>query len=146
MHYYYFMLVKLFDKQGCDFTVCSGVRWNTFKVQYSSSWLRNTLLGLNWLAAFLKQPWSNTRSTLCAIWEDNFEIFEKLFSMIWSRCSIYSHFLKPLHWNIHELWYQALVVMKTAVEDFEKIVKSPHFLCLSSINWLVLKIRLCFDT
>ena len=22
----------LFDEQGCDFTVCSGARWNTFKV------------------------------------------------------------------------------------------------------------------
>ena len=30
--------------------------------------------------------------------------------------------------------------------DFEKIVKSPLFLNLTSTNWLVLKIRLCFDT
>ena len=29
--------------------------------------------------------------------------------------------------------------MKITVEDFEKIVKSPHFLHLTSINWLVLK-------
>ena len=49
---------------------------------------------------FLKQPWSNTRSKLCAIWENNLETFEKLFSMIQSGCSIYSNFLKPLHWNI----------------------------------------------
>ena len=47
------------------------------------------------------QPWSNTRSTLCAKWENNLETFEKLFSMIQSGWSIYSHFLKPLHWNIH---------------------------------------------
>ena len=66
--------------------------------------------------------------------------------MIQSRCSIYSHFLKPLHWNIHELLQQLPIVMKTTVEDFEKIVKSPHFLHLTSINWLVLKIRLRFDT
>ena len=32
---------------------------------------------------------------------------------------------------------------KEGVEDFEKIVKSLHFLHLTSINWLVLKIRLC---
>ena len=36
IHHYYCMLVK-FDKQGCDFTICSGVGWNTFKVQYFSS-------------------------------------------------------------------------------------------------------------
>ena len=34
--------------------------------------------------------------------ENNLETFEKLFSMIQSGSSIYSHFLKPLHWNIHE--------------------------------------------
>ena len=32
--------------------------------------------------------------------------------------------------------------MKVTV-DVEKIVKFPHFLHLTSINWLVLKIRLC---
>ena len=32
--------------------------------------------------------------------------------------------------------------MKITVEDFEKIVKFPHFLHLTPINWLVLKIRL----
>ena len=31
-------------------------------------------------------------------------------------------------------------------EDFEKIVKSPHFLHLTSINWLVLKIKFCILT
>ena len=36
--------------------------------------------------------------------------------------------------------------MKNTVEDFEKIVKFPHFLHLTSINWLVLKITSCFDT
>ena len=36
--------------------------------------------------------------------------------------------------------------MKITVKDFEKIVKSPRFLHLASINWLVLKIRLYFDT
>ena len=46
------------------------------------------------MPAFLKQPWSNTRSKFCAIWENNLETFEKLFSMIQSGCSIYSHFLK----------------------------------------------------
>ena len=30
--------------------------------------------------------------------------------------------------------------MKITVEDFEKIVKSPYFLHLTSINWVVLKI------
>ena len=34
---------------------------------------------------------------------------------------------------------------KKSVEDFEKLVKSPHFLHLTSIDWLVRKIRLCFD-
>ena len=58
---------------------------------------------------FLKQPWSNTRSKFCAIWENNIETLQKLFYMIQSRCSIYSHFLKPLHWNIHQLWHQALI-------------------------------------
>ena len=32
--------------------------------------------------------------------------------------------------------------MKITV-NFEKIVKSPHFLHLTSINWLDLQIRLC---
>ena len=67
---------------------------------------------------FLKQPWSNTRSKFCAIWENNIETLQKLFHMIQSRCSIYSHFLKPLHWNIHELWHQALIVMKITVHSF----------------------------
>ena len=71
-------------------------------------------------ARFLK-PGSNTRSTVCAIWENNLEAFEQQFSMIQSRCSIYS---------------------QITVQDFKKIPKSPHFLHLTSINWLVLKIRL----
>ena len=66
--------------------------------------------------------------------------------MIQSRCSIYNHFQKPLHWNIYKLWHQALIVMKITVEEFKKIVKSPHFLPLTSTNWLALKIRSCFDT
>ena len=33
--------------------------------------------------------------------------------------------------------------MKITVEGFEKIVKSPHFLHLTSINWLVFKVKLC---
>ena len=70
-----------------------------------------------WMAVFLKQPWSNTRSTLCSMWENNLETFEKLFSMIQSGCSIYSHFLKPLYWNIHELKHQALIVMKISVQS-----------------------------
>ena len=98
------------------------------------------------MPAFLKQPWGNTRSTLNVTWQNNLENFEKLSSMIQSCSSIYIHFLKPLHWNIHELWHQALAVMKITVKDFEKIVKSPHFLHLTSINWLVLKTRLRFGT
>ena len=35
--------------------------------------------------------------------------------------------------------------MKITVEDFKNIVKSPHFLHLTSINCLFLKIKLCFD-
>ena len=66
--------------------------------------------------------------------------------MIQSHCNITSHYLKLFHGNIHKLWHQALIVMKITVEDFENIVTSPHFLHLVSINWLVLKIRLCFDT
>ena len=34
------------------------------------------------MPTLLKQPWSITSSTLCAIWENNLETFEKLFSMI----------------------------------------------------------------
>ena len=41
-----------------------------------------------------------------------------------SLYSIYNHLLKPLHWNIHELWHQALIVMKITEEDFEKKVTS----------------------
>ena len=37
--------------------------------------------------------------------ENKLETFEKLFSMIQSGWSIYSHFLKPLNW---ELEHQAL--------------------------------------
>ena len=121
-------------KQRCDFSACSGVGWNTFEVQYFLSSLRNTLLRSNWMPAFLKRPWSNTRSTLCVKLENKLENFEKLFLMIQSRCSIYSHFLKPLRWNIHKLWHQALTVMKTTAEDFENIVRSPHFLHLTHIN------------
>ena len=120
--------------------------WNSFKVWYSTFSLRNTLLRLNWMPAFLKKPWSNTRNTLCVIWENNLETFEKLLSMTQSRCIIYRYFLKPLLWNIHELWHQALMIMKITVEDFEKIVKAPRFLHHISISWLVLKIRLYFDT
>ena len=116
-----------------------------FKVLYSPSSLSNTLLRLNWMLDFLKQPWSNARSTIWVIWGNNLETFEKLFSIIQSRCNIYSHFLKSLHRNIHELCHQALTVMKITV-DFEKIPASLHFLHLTSINWLVLKIRLCFHT
>ena len=88
--------------------------------------LCSTLLHLNWMSAFLKQPWSNTKSTLCTIWENNLETFEKLFSTIQSRCSIYCYFLKPLPWDIHELWHQAFTVMKITVEDFKKIVFASH--------------------
>ena len=36
------------------------------------------------MLAFLKQPKSNTRSTLYATWKNNLETFEKLFSMMQS--------------------------------------------------------------
>ena len=51
------------------------------------------------MPAFLKQSSTNTRSTFCAIWENNLETFEKLFYMTQSGCSIYSHFLKPLQYS-----------------------------------------------
>ena len=38
--------------------------------------------------------------------------FWKTVFLIQSGCSIYSHFMKPLHWNIHELWHKVLIVMK----------------------------------
>ena len=60
----------------------------------------------------------NTRSRFCTIWESNIETFERLFYMIQSGCSIYSHFVKPLHWNIHELWHQAFIVMKITEHSF----------------------------
>ena len=37
------------------------------------------------------------------------------------------------------------MVIKIIVEDVEIIVKSLHFLHLTSVNSLVYKIRLCFD-
>ena len=46
------------------------------------------------------------------------ETLEKLFFMIQSGCSIYSHFLKPLHLNIHELLLQALIVIKIILHSF----------------------------
>ena len=62
--------------------------------------------------------WSIKRSTLCAIWENNLETFEKLFSMIQSGCSIHSYFLKPLHWNIHELRHKVPKTMKIIAHSF----------------------------
>ena len=50
--------------------------------------------------------------------ENNLGTFEKLFYMIQSGWNIYSHFLEPLHWNIYELWHQALVPMKITVHSF----------------------------
>ena len=89
-----------------------------FDILCSSSLLHNTLSRENWMPAFLKQSWSNTRSRFCAICENNLEIFENLFYMIQSGCSTCSHSLKPLHWHIHELWHQALIVMKITVHSF----------------------------
>ena len=77
------------------------------------------------MAAFLKQRWSDTRSTRCAMWENNLETFEKLFSMIQSGSSIYSHFLKTLHWDIYELWHQALIVMKITEQSIRAIKIEP---------------------
>ena len=37
--------------------------------------LHNTISRLNWMSAFLKQSWSNTRSTLWETWENNLETF-----------------------------------------------------------------------
>ena len=80
--------------------------------------LHNTLLHLNWKPTTLKQLWHNTKSTICAIWQNYLKTFEKLFIMIqtccsiYVRCSIYNHFLKPLQQNIHILWHQTLTVMK----------------------------------
>ena len=119
--------------------------WGGILLKFNILRLHNATHYCAWMSAFLKQPWRNTRSSLCIIWENNLETLEKLFSMIQSRCSIYSHFLKPLHSNIHELWHQTLMIMKISVEDFEKIVKSPHFFHIIFVNWLVLKIRLCFE-
>ena len=51
------------------------------------------------MPAFLKQPRSIKRSTFCAVWENNLETFEKLFSMIQSGCSIYSDFLITLKYS-----------------------------------------------
>ena len=48
----------------------------------------------------------------------NLETFEKLFSMIQSGCSIHSYFLKPLHWNIHELRHKAPKTMKIIAHSF----------------------------
>ena len=70
------------------------------------------------MPAFLKQPISNTSSKLCAIGEYDIENF---FSMIQSRCSIYSHYNEIIT-MIDELWHQELTVMKITVDDFEKIV------------------------
>ena len=93
------------------------------------------------MAAFLKQPWSIKKSSLCTIWEINLETSEKLFSMIQSGCSIYSHFLKPLHWNIHELWHKAPIVMKITVHSIRVSKWTLHllfvFLKLSNIFFLI---------
>ena len=44
-----------------------------------------------------------------------------------------------------EVWLCSELILKffKRLEDFKKIVKFSHFSL--SINWLVLKIRLCFD-
>ena len=41
---------------------------------------------------------------------------------------------------------KAFVLIKKGCRRFQKNSKSPHFLNLKSINWFVLKIRLCFLT
>ena len=127
-----------FDKQGCDFTLCSGVGWNTFKVSYSLpslllSSLCNTSLCLNWMSAFLKQPWSNTRSTLWIKWGKT-KTFEK--TVLYD--SITLQYLQPFletitlkySWNLAPSAYSN----KDYSKDFKKIVTSPHFLHLTSIN------------
>ena len=87
------------------------------------------------MPAFLKHPWSNTRGTLCVIWENNLETFEKLFPIIQSGCSIYSHFLKPLHWNIHELWHQAIIVIKFTLYNSQS--NWTLNLLFSKFSWLL---------
>ena len=71
--------------------------------------------------------------------------------MIQSRCSIYSHFLKPLHWNIHELWHQTLLVMeiylfflflfaiylKLTITIYEKLQKNMYTIKNSLSKWLI---------
>ena len=90
------------------------------------------------MPVFLKQLWSNTISTLPAIWENNLETFEKLFCMIQSGCSIYSYFLKPLHWNIHELWHKTLLVMKITVHFFlSEPVKLDPRLSVLKFSWFL---------
>ena len=114
--------------------------------KFNTLYLHSVTQFKHWMPALKKQPWSNTRSKLCAIWENNLETFEKLFSMIQPHCSIYNHLLKPLHWNILEFWHQPPIVVKITVQDLEKTVNSLNLLHLTSINPLVVKIRLCFDT
>ena len=92
--------------------------------------------GLELNASLFEAAVSHIRSTLCAIWENNFEISEKLFSIIQVHSSIYIHFLKPLQWNIHELWSQELIVMK--IRKFRKNSSISSFLALQfTINWLL---------
>ena len=76
---------------------------------------------LNSTPVFLKHPWSNTRSTLCSIWENNLETFKKLFSII-NHVAVFTviswnHYTEILHWNIHELWHQALIAMKITMHS-----------------------------
>ena len=92
--------------------------------------------GLELNASLFKAAVSHVRSTLCAIWKNNFEISEELFAIIQVHSSIYIHFLKPLHWNIHELWPQELIVMK--IRKFRKNSSISSFLALQfTINWLL---------
>ena len=126
------------------FTLTKGFVFSTYRCSKQSV---SRLLILNWSEHFIRwgcfqicsgillYAWEvihlinkGVTSTVwpCAIRENNLETFEKLFSIIQSHCSIYSHFAKLLHWIFYECWHQAVVVMKN--------LKSPHFLHLTSLN------------
>ena len=121
-----------FDKQGCDFTIYSGVGWYTFiALELNASLFKVAL------EEYKKHALSNMGKKSCNLRKT-------------VLCdSITLQYIQSLPETIalkyYKLWHQVLMVIKITVEDFEKIVTSPYFLQLTSINWLVLKIRSCFD-
>ena len=67
------------------------------------------------MPVFLKQSCEVVKEALFAQYGKVILKPLKNFSKIQSGCSIHSYFLKPLHWNIHELWHKAPKVMKVIV-------------------------------